>query len=192
VIAVEVEWSRETRGGQGVPPLQVFMGTISNWLTHEDQKDLFEVVVALTLNILFLALIAPLLWLLGRPGPALNLAKGYGLLWIGTFVSAKLLNLVQRAFRMNIYDHPNAYVNSNLAVSCFLQGAWSVFAATVLNRFTPGASIWVVMTLYGIGLLSCFTAYFAVSSFFQGHIYKLVSLPLALVIFIIFSVWLAF
>lgn len=38
------------------------MVEISKWLTHDDQKDLFEVLFASTLNIIFLALIALLLW----------------------------------------------------------------------------------------------------------------------------------
>ena len=165
------------------------MATIGKWLTHEDQKDLFEVLFAGALNLLFLALIAVLLWLLGRSALTLALVKGYGLLWISLFVSAALVNLAHRLFRVNIYDHANAYVISNLVVSCILQAGWAAFAATAVYRFTPLGSIWVMVFLYTVGVLSCLTAYFAVSSFFQGHIYKLVSLPLALVIFLIFSVW---
>lgn len=166
------------------------IGTISKWLTHEDQKDLFEVVFAITLNILFLALTALLLWFLGRSSLTLAVAKGYGLLWIGIFVSAALTNLAHRLFRVNLYDHANAYVISNLAVSCIVQAGWAVFAATAVHRFTKGASTSVAVIVYGIGVLSCLMAYFSVSSFFQGHIYRLVSLPLSLVVFIIFSVWL--
>ncbi len=164
------------------------MGEISKWLTHDDQKDLFEVIVAVALNLLFLVLITLLLWSLNRPGLAFSLAKGYGLLWIVTWVSAALLNVAQRLFRVNIYDHGNAYVVSNLVVSCLLQSAWSVFAAIMVHRFTTGVLIWVIVILYTVGALSCFTAYLAVSSFFQGQIYRLVSLPLALIIFIIVSV----
>lgn len=163
------------------------MGEISKWLTHDDQKDLFEVLFAITLNILFLVLIALLLWPMGRSMLALGLAKGYALLWIAIFVTAGLLNLIQRLFRVNIYDHPNAYVISNLVVSCFVLGGWSAFAAITVHRFVVGASIWIVVILYLVGVLSCLTAFFSVGSFYQGHIYKLVSLPLALVVFIVFS-----
>jgi hypothetical protein len=165
------------------------MGTISQWLTHEDQKDLFEVVFAITLNILFLALVALLLWFMGRVLLTLALAKGYGVLWISIFVSVVLVNFAHRLFQVNIYDHANTYVISNLAVSSILQVSWSGFAASAVYKFTPGASTSVVVMLFGIGLLSCLTAHFAVSSFFQGHIYRLVSLPLSLVIFVSFSVW---
>jgi hypothetical protein len=57
-------------------------GEISRWLLQDEQKDLFEIVVAIALNVLFLALIALLLWPLGRTLLALRLARGYGLLWI--------------------------------------------------------------------------------------------------------------
>lgn len=166
------------------------MGEISKWLTHDDQKDLFEVLFAVTLNVIFVAVITLLLWALGPRSLAFALAKGYGLLWIGIFMSAAVMSFAHRLLRVNIYDHANVYVISNLAVSCLLQAGWSIFAATSVHRFLPGESIWVVVALFSVGALSCVTAFFAVSSFFQGHIYKLVSLPLALVIFIIFSVWL--
>lgn len=165
------------------------MGAISKWLTHDDQKDLFEVLFAATLNILFLALIALLLWVLGRPRLAFSLAKGYGLLWIVILGTAALVNLIQRSFRVNIYDHSNVYVISNLIVCCLLQAGWAAFAATTVHSFVAGASIWIMVALYLVGVLSCLIAFFAVTSFYQGHIYKLISLPLALVIFIIFSLW---
>ena len=165
------------------------MGALSKWLLHDDQKDLFEVLFASTLNILFLVLLALLLWPLGRPGLAFRLAQGFGILWLGTYVTTVLVKRVQRFCRVNLYDHANAYVLSNLAVSCFLQAGWSAFAALTVHSFVAGAAGWLVVLLYLVGVLSCLIAFFAVSSFYQGHIYKLVSLPLALVSFIVFSVW---
>jgi hypothetical protein len=165
------------------------MAEIRKWLTHDDQKDLFEVSFSVVLNILFLALTSLLLWPLGKPMLEFSLAKGYGLLWIVTFLSHALVNLIQRFFRANIYDHSDAYVISNLVVSCFLQAGWAAFAAITVHTFITDAPIWMLVILYLVGVLSCLTAFFAVSSFYQGHVYKLVSLPLALVIFIIFSVW---
>ena len=156
---------------------------------QDDQKELFEVLVASAMNVVFLALIVLLLWPLGRPLLAFRLAKGYGVLWGLTCVATLLGNRIQEFFRVNIYDRANAYVISNLAVSCFLQVGWSAFAAPTVHSFVPGAHIWIVVILYFVGVLSCLIAYFAVSSFYQGHIYKMVSLPLALISFIVFSVW---
>ncbi|HEX7173785.1 MAG TPA: hypothetical protein VF240_00685 [Pyrinomonadaceae bacterium] len=164
-------------------------GVLSKWLRHDDQKDLFEVLVASAMNVVFLALSLLLLWPLGRPLLAFRLAKGYGVLWGLTCVAALLGNRVQEFFRVNIYDRSNAYVISNLAVSCFLQVGWSAFAALSVNHFVSGAPVWMTVTLYLVGVLSCLVAFFAVSSFYQGHIYKLVSLPLALLSFIVFGVW---
>ena len=56
-------------------------GELSKWLMHDDQKELFEVLVASALNVVFLALIVLLLWPLGRPELALRLAMGYVVLW---------------------------------------------------------------------------------------------------------------
>ena len=165
------------------------MGEFSKWLLHDDQKELFEILLASALNIIFLTLIAMLFWALGRPMVAFRLAKGSGIFWVVVYVTAVSVNRIQRLFRVNLYDHSNAYVTSNLAVSCFLQVGWSAFAALTVHSFVPGAPIWIVVILYFVGVLSCLIAFFAVSSFYQGHIYKLVSLPLALISFIVFSLW---
>lgn len=164
------------------------MGQFSKWLMGDDQKELFEIVVASALNILFLALIALLLWPLHKTSLAFRMAKGYAVLWIVTFITAMLVNRIQEFFRVNLYDHPNAYLISNLAASCLLQLGWSAFAALTVYSFVIGASTWVMVTLYLVGGLSCLVAYFVVSSLYQGHVYKLISLPLALVGFILFSV----
>ncbi len=163
--------------------------TISKWLLQDDQKDLFEILVAIALNVVFLALIALLLWPLGKPALALRLAKGYSILWLVTFLTVVVLNRVHRLFRMNLYDRANAFVISNLAVSCVLQAGWSAFAALTVQSLVVGTPVWSAVALYIVGFLSCLIASFAVSSFYQGQIYRLVSLPLALVSFVVFSVW---
>jgi len=167
----------------------MFRGEISKWLMHDDQKELFEVLVAATLNVVFLALIALLLWPLGKPMLAFRLAKGYAILWIVSFVTIVLVQRIYRFFHVDMYSHADAYVLSNLAISCFLQAGWSAFAALTVQSFIVSTPIWIVVTLYLVGVLSCLIAFFAVSSFYQGHIYKMVSLPLALVSFITFSTW---
>ena len=164
-------------------------GGFSKWLMHEDQKALFEVLFASVVNVAFLALIALLLWPLGRPSLALRLAKGYVVLWVLTGVAVLLSSRMQDFFRVNIYDRSNAYIISNLAVSCFMQVGWSAFAALSVHSFAQGTPVWIVVALYLVGVVSCLIAFFVVSSFYQGHIYKLVSLPLALVSFIVFGVW---
>lgn len=159
---------------------------------HDDQKELFELLFALTLNLLFLVLIALLLWPLGKTVLAFRLAKGYGCLWGVLYVASAVVGRIQEYFRVNLYDHPNAFVNSNLAVSCLLQTGWSSFAAFCVQSFAGGTPVWLAVLLYVVGVLSCLIAFIVVSSFYQGHIYKLISLPLALVSFIVFSVWPAF
>jgi hypothetical protein len=165
------------------------MGAFGKWLMHDDQKELFEILVAGVLNIIFLALVTLLLWALGSPRLAFRLAKGYGVLWIVIFLTGAMLVRAQGFFRVNIYDHPDAFVNSNLAASCFLQAGWSAFAALSVHGFVAGAPVWLALTLHVVGFLSCLVAFFAVSSFYQGHVYKLFSLPLALVCFVVFSAW---
>jgi len=168
------------------------MGESIRWLMDDEQKTLYGIVFAIALNLVFLALSALLLWPLDRAETmAFRLAKGYVLLWLIVSLAATLLNLIQRFSRVNIYDHADAYVNSNLAVSCFLQAGWSAFAALVVrdSLAAAGTPVWLVVVLYLAGILSCFVAFNVVSAFYQGQIYRIISLPLAFVSFIIFSLW---
>ena len=156
---------------------------------HEDQKELFDYLFALVLNAVFLALAALLLWPLGKAIMALGLAKAYWIFWTGVIVLSSLLVLAQRIFRMDLYSHYNAYVICGLAVSGFLQVGWSAFAAPFVRNSVAGTPIWVMIILYAIGVVSCWVACVIVSAFYMGSIYKMVNLVLALLSFIVFSVW---
>ncbi|MFN8455761.1 MAG: hypothetical protein U0401_14025 [Anaerolineae bacterium] len=165
------------------------MGDIIDWLMQDEQKDLYEFLVALVINLLSLGLIALLLWPLGSLNLVWSLAKGYGLLWLLIFVTATLLNGIQRFFRMNMYDRANAYIFSTLAVSGLLQIGWSAFAALTVHNLVTGAPIWLAVILYIAGFLSCLIAFWDVSSLYSGQIYRLISLPLTLASFLGFSLW---
>lgn len=165
------------------------MGSFGKWLLADEQKELWEVLFAITLNIFFLSLIALVFWPLGRPGFAFRLAKGYVILWSFIFLVGGAVSRIQEFFRVDLYDHADVYVYSNLAVSCFLQIGWSAFAVLVVHNFVAGASLPVTILLYVVGVCSCLVAFHAVSSYYQGQIYRLISLPLALAAFIVFSVW---
>lgn len=165
------------------------MEAISKWLLHEDQKDWFEILFAIVLNIVFLGLATLILLAFDRLSLALLFAKGYGVLWLLLFGTVIILTQIHRFFRINLYDHSDAFVISNLVMSCLLQIGWAAFAAQAVQNFTPGMSMWVVGISYTITFLSCLIAFFAVSSFYQGTIYRLISLPITIISFSVFSLW---
>ena len=165
------------------------MGEFSKWLLHEDQKELFDYLFAVVLNAVFLALIALLLWPLGKAALALQLAKAYWVFWTAVIVTASVLAVAQRIFRMDLYSHFDAYVISALVVSGFCQVGWSAFVAPIVHNFVADAPVWMVIILYVIGVLSCWVAFVIVAAFYMGGLYRMVNMILALVSFIVFSVW---
>lgn len=165
------------------------MGEFSKWLLHENQKELFDYLFAIVLNAVFLVLIALVLWPLGRAAMAWQLAKAYWIFWTAVIVTACVLVLAQRIFRMDLYSHYDAYVITGLLVSGFVQVGWSAFTAPVIYNFVAGSSIWVAIILYLVGLLSCWIACVIVAAFYMGSIYRMVNLILAVISFIVFSVW---
>ena len=165
------------------------MGQFSKWLLHEEQKEFFDYLFALVVNILFVALLLLLLWPLGRVNMAVRLAKGYWMFWTVLIASSAVLALVQRYFRVDLYERYNVYVISGLALSAIVQIGWSAFAAPVIRSFAANASVWVTIVLYGAGVVSAYVASVIVGSYYSGGIYRMVNPALAVLSFIVFSVW---
>ena len=166
------------------------MRSFSRWLLREEQKDFFEYLFACVANLLFLVLIALVLWPLGELGFAVHLAKGYWIFWTVVIMVAASIAVVSRILR--IEQRPafwDVYLMLILVVSATLQAGWSAFAALTFRGFGVGGSIWVAATLYVIGLLSCYVAYLIVSALFNTRHLRLVNLILALASFVVFTIW---
>lgn len=114
----------------------------------------------------------------------LLLAKGYWIFWTAVIATACVLALLQRIFRMNVYDHFDAYVITGLIFSGFVQVGWSAFAAPVIYNFVAEAPIWMAIILYVVGLLSCYVASVIVAAFYMGSLYRMVNPILAVISFI--------
>lgn len=165
------------------------MGGFSRWLLHEDQKEFFDYLFALVLNIIFVGLIALLLWPLGQVSMAIRLAKGYWMFWTVLIATNALLAVVRHYFRVDLYESYNAYVISALALSGILQIGWSAFAAPVVRDAVADASLWMAIVLYAIGVVSSYIASVIVGAYYSGSLYRLVNSTLAILSFVAFSVW---
>jgi len=165
------------------------MGQFSKWLLHEDQKEWFDYLFALILNIVFVALTALLLWPLGEAPVALRLAKGYWVFWSVVIAASTVMVLAQRIFRMDLYERFDAYVLSGLALSAFLQIGWSAFAALVIRSAVGDTSAWLTITVYGVGVVACYVASVIVGVFYMGSLYRVVNSALAILAFVLFSLW---
>ena len=165
------------------------MGEFSKWLMHEDQKELFDYLFALVLNILFLVLTTLVLWPLGRASFALHLAKGYWVFWTVVIITNSALVLVQRFFRIDLYSHFNAYVISGLALSGFLQIGWSAFVALAVRNSITNISVWMAVLVIAVGVVSCYVATEILGAYYAGGIYRTVNLCLAVLSFVVLTIW---
>ena len=165
------------------------MGQFSSWLLHEEQKEFFDYLFALVVNILFVALLMLLLWPLGRVNMAVRLAKGFWIFWTVLIATSTVMALIQRNFRIDLYERYNAYVISGLVLSGIVQIGWSAFAAPVIRSFAANASLWVAIVLYGAGVISAYVASVIVGSYYSGSLYRMVNPALSILSFLVFSVW---
>ena len=159
-----------------------------NRLSDDEQTDLFNNLFAGILCVVFLMVTALILWPMGKFGLVVRFASGFGLLWLALSITALFLLLFRHVFRVDIDSHFDAYVISALVLSCFWQTCWSAFVVLAIRSFVSDG-IWSNVVLYLIGLVSCLVAFYDVASFYQGYIYRSVNAPLAVVSFIVFSVW---
>jgi hypothetical protein len=139
--------------------------------------------------VIFLALITLVLWLIGRAELALKLAKGYLLLWVVVGVVSLIVKLIHRLFGMSIYDRSAAYIASGILASSVLVMGWSAFTGIAVHSFVEGTSVSASVMLWVVGALSSFVGWFVVIADYGGHLYKIVSLPIALASFALFAVW---
>ena len=165
------------------------MGQFSRWLLHEDQKELFDYLFALVLNIVFIAIMVLLFWPLNKPMFAFRLAKGYWIFWTVLIATACLMLLAQRLFRMDLYSRFDAYVISGMALSGYLQIGWSAFAALVVRDSVAASSLGPAIVVYAFGLISCYVASVIVGAYYVGSLYRMVNSCLAILSFILFCVW---
>jgi len=61
------------------------MGQFSKWLLHEDQKELFDYLFAVVLNVSFLAITGLLLWPMGHAVLVWRFTKGYWVFYVVLF-----------------------------------------------------------------------------------------------------------
>jgi len=165
------------------------MGVFARWLLHEDQKEWFDYFFALSLNAVFVAVIALLLWPFGKATVALSLGKAYWMFWTVLIVTSAVMVLAQRIFRMDLYSHYDAYVISGLIVSGFVQVGWSAYAASVVRSSAAEASIAVAIVLFIVGVISSWVASVIVGVYYMGSIYRTVNSLLGILSFVVFCVW---
>jgi len=108
-------------------------------LTKEQQKTLWEVIVAGLLLFVFLVVATVALWPLGKMELVLQLAKGYALFWVVLSFTWWVLSLLQRILRIESDPPSSAYVFTNLGLSAFVQAGWSAFAALAVTGVAAGA-----------------------------------------------------
>jgi len=158
-------------------------------LIQDAPVEALDFVVILVFNLLFVGLAALVLWPLGLAGLAARLAKAYAVLWAAASFVHMALSVAQAILRINLYDHPDAFVYTNLAASALLLPAWSAFAALAVRGPAADASFWTAALLYLFGFLASFVAWKVVCTFYRGYIYQLVNLPVALASYVLFAAW---
>ena len=167
----------------------MFVKSYLDWLMHEDQKEIYELTFASTLNLVFVGLAALVLWPLGRAAMAWSLLKGFWVFWFLLFLTAVVLAVIQRVFRIDVDSHFDAYVIPALVLSAFLQAGWSAFVALTVRGYAADAPVWLAVVLYFVGTLFCFSGAASVGAYYGGAIYRTINTPLAFASFLLFCAW---
>ncbi|MBX7219370.1 MAG: hypothetical protein K1Y36_05455 [Blastocatellia bacterium] len=163
--------------------------SLLRWILDDEQKDLYEFLIATLVAILFLGLAAVFLWPFGKAGFTWSLAKGYVIFWGISAIVVFIVSVLQRRLRVNMYDRFNLFLGSNLLFGGLLQFGWSAFAVQRLHVHLGGTSGLGQVALYTVGLLSCYVAFMVVSLSYEGWVYRFVNLALAMASYVALCVW---
>lgn len=164
-------------------------GDTSSRLVFGLPEPAIDFLIALGLNVIFVALVALLLWPLGKIVLAARLTKGYAVFWIVTLITAIVLFQIQRLVRVSPETRVSTYVVSNLGHGMFLLAGWSAFAAVSIHAVTAGAAAGITTVLWVVGIISSVIAFVVVTTFHRGVIYRLGNILVALVSFTVFAIW---
>ena len=126
------------------------------------------------------------LWPLHRLQLAFSLAKGLALFLLLVAAASFALGKAHDALRVNLYDRPDAFLLSNLAVSALLVVAWAAFAALAARSAAAGAPVWAAAVVYAAGLVGTHLGYTLVSAFWTGTFYRYRNLPVAAAAYLLF------
>lgn len=162
------------------------MRDLLDWLLDDRQEKLYEFLVALAVNLVFLVVSAFVLWPLGKAGLAIELARGFAVLWLALEAIHLLAALAVAVFRIQTDNPGLGYVLCGVIASGFLQMGWAAFAASRLPLFVAGASWWQVGMAYAIGAVSCYVAAVVIGLVYTGSLYRLTGLAIAALSFIVF------
>lgn len=158
-------------------------------LIRDAPIEALDFVVFFAINVIFVGLITLALWPPEMTALAVRLAKAYAVLWGAVAFAHTALSMIHSILRIDIYDHYDFFVYSNLAVGFLHLPAWSAYAALAARDFAAGATPWTAALVYAVGLLASFVAWKVYCVFYRGYIYQAVTLPLALVTFALFALW---
>jgi hypothetical protein len=160
-----------------------------DWLMRDEQKTLFEILVALAVNMLFLALSALALWPLDKLTLTWSLAKGYGLFWLVMYISSVIAKTLARIFRLSADSHFDAYLMLNLSISGFVVAGWSAFVALAFHNALADTPSWIAVILFIVGFIASYVSSVIIGSIYQGSFYRLVNALLSVLSFVVFAIW---
>lgn len=165
------------------------MDEIIDWLLRDEQSELFELLLALAINVVFLGLIALLFWPLHKLALAWLWTKGFAVLWIMLWATGVLLTVVHRLLRMDLYHRYNAYLISTLMSMGVLLAGWAAFAALSVRQAMTNAAPVVAIILFAAAALACLVAFYVSGFIYRGLLSRLVGLVVVSVSFLVFSAW---
>lgn len=165
------------------------MNEIINWLLRDEQSDLFEFLLAVAVNLVFLGLVAVLFWPLHKLALAWHWAKGFGVLWVALWTTGVFLSVVHRLGRMDLYHHYGAYEISILVLLGVLLAGWAAFVALSVREAMADAPLVVAVLLYAAAVLACMVALYVSGTVYRGTLSWLVGLVVVAVSLVVFSVW---
>lgn len=139
-------------------------------------------VIIVGINILFVAIAAWVCWLMGHVAFIGPLVLGFVGLWAAMIVITTLLAVIARYNRQfNMYDRAALYLGANIITSAVPLLAFVAYIVMQAHQAVLGAGWIERLALYGVGFLASYIAHAIVTVFFNGQLYAIINLFIALI-----------
>ncbi len=160
-----------------------------NRLSEGARKAVTELLLAGAVNGFFFALLALVLWPMGKARLSAHLAGGFCVFAFVVCVVFVAGLVIQRVFRIEEDPPSNPYIILNLVLGAFLQLGWAAYAASAVTGLAAGASLWIAAVLYVVGIIASWLTTMVTGALYQGTLYKLVNALLSVAGYVLFAVW---
>jgi len=150
-------------------------------------KDIKNQLIALLINIVYFGIFWGIHKLFGTEFDTYTFLIGNLVLWVSFSVTINLMSLFRRIFKLELTDGVPLVTNMIFVVIITLSSVF--FIAWQTQIAMESLVLWKYIVIHVFGFLYAYLVYGIITVFYSGGIFKIISLPLSLIGYLVFAIF---